>query len=424
MALVEIITIGDELLIGQVVDTNSAWMGVELNKIGLRVIQITSVSDNKPAIVEALNSAKTRAQVILITGGLGPTKDDVTKTTLAEYFNTKLVRSQEVYNHLITLFKARGRELSDLNAKQADVPEIATVLMNKVGTAPGMMIQDQGTIIVSMPGVPYEMKYLMEHEVLPRMKKQFTQEAIVHRVFQTQGIGESFLSEIIASWEDSLPSHIKLAYLPAVGQVRLRLTAIGSDESALNKELDQLSAKLYDLAAEHIYAEGEKSLVDVIHELFLNKKLSLATAESCTGGSIAANITLKAGASAFFKGSIIAYDNAIKENVLGVDKSILISHGAVSEACVIAMAEGARKLMNTDWAISTSGIAGPTGGSKEKPIGTIWIGIAGPKGALARQFQLGENRERFVAMAGLTTLNLLRKAVLKGLQSIELPKGS
>lgn len=409
---VELITIGDEILIGQIVDTNSAWMATELNKIGLKVVQITSVADSRTAIIAALEDAALRADVVLITGGLGPTKDDITKSCMLEFFGGELIFSEQQYTQVEALFRSFGREVTPINRKQAEVPSSCKVLVNERGTAPGMWFEKNNTIYASMPGVPYEMKWLMEARILPELKMLPGLPVISHLTFLTQGVGESMLAGFIESWEDALPTHIRLAYLPSPGQVRLRLSATGPDELVLNKELEEQAVQLYKLIGKHIYGEGEQSLPQVIQEYFIENNLSLSVAESCTGGSIAQLITSVPGASAYFKGGIISYSEDLKISLLGVPPDVISTNGVVSEATAIAMAEGARKVMQTDYALSVTGIAGPDGGSDEIPVGTIWIGFSSAEGNMAKMFRLSTNRERNILVASLSALNLLRRKVI------------
>jgi nicotinamide-nucleotide amidase len=410
---VEIITIGDELLIGQVVDTNSAWMGEQLNLIGLRVVQITSISDQHEHILKALEEAASRAEIILITGGLGPTSDDITKPTLCEYFNTPLVFHPEVLEEVERMFASRGMPVTGVNRKQAEVPESATVMPNHNGTAPGMWFEKDGRIYVSMPGVPFEMKGIMTNYVLPELTKRFTNQAIYHKTILTQGMGESMVASRIENWEKALPENIKLAYLPQPGMVRLRLTGSGTDQEIVKKQVDDEAEKLIPLIGELIYGYDEDKLESVIGRLLKWKKATLATAESCTGGYVAHLITSIAGSSDYYLGSIIAYDNRIKQSHLGVKETVLEDFGAVSREVVIAMAEGARRKLGTDYAISTSGVAGPDGGTPEKPVGTVWIAVASPSGTEAKLLHLGPNRMRTIHMAAFNVLNMLRKELIK-----------
>jgi nicotinamide-nucleotide amidase len=418
--LAEIITIGDEILIGQIVDTNSAWMGEQLNLAGIKVHQITSVSDNAEHIIKALDEAKSRVDIILITGGLGPTKDDITKHTLVKYFNTSLRFDEEVHQHVKALFARFGREVTGVNLKQAEVPESCTVIHNANGTAPGMWFEQddclpdrQGKVFVSMPGVPYEMKKMMSTEILPRLKKKYSLPTIVHRTVLTQGIGESFLSEIIAEWENSLADkNIKLAYLPSPGMVRLRLSASGNDEAALRKRVEEKVEELNKLIPQHIYGYEKDTLEQIVGRLLKEKKQTLSLAESCSGGLIAHLVTSVPGSSAYFMGGVVSYSYESKTNMLGVTTETLEKFGAVSEEVVTQMAEGARKEFKTDWAVSASGIAGPDGGMEGKPVGTVWIAVAGPNGVKAKKFQFGGDRERNIAVTAITALNMLRKALI------------
>lgn len=409
---VELITIGDEILIGQIVDTNSAWMGTELNKFGLKVVQISSVPDSRNEILAALQNAALRADIVLITGGLGPTKDDITKACLLEFFGGALVFNEAQYIQVEQLFRSFGREVTPINRKQAEVPSSCEVLVNERGTAPGMKFVKGETVYFSMPGVPYEMKWLMENKVLPELKSRPGMPCIVHRTFLTQGIGESLLASWIEDWEDKLPEHIKLAYLPSPGLVRLRLTATGLDEIELNRELDALATGLYERIGKHIYGEGDQTLPEIIQQYFIENAISLSVAESCTGGNIAHLLTGIPGSSAYFKGGVVSYSEELKIDLLGVPPETISSHGVVSEATAIAMAEGALRTMRSDYALSVTGIAGPGGGTDEIPVGTIWVGFASAEGSMAKQFRLSTNRERNITVASLSALNLLRRKVI------------
>ncbi|MEI8046835.1 MAG: competence/damage-inducible protein A [Bacteroidota bacterium] len=405
--LAEIITIGDELLIGQVIDTNSAWMAEQLNMIGIRVHQITSISDNQEHILTTLKEASERVQLILITGGLGPTKDDITKQTLCRYFNTSLVFSEEVYQNVEKLFAARGFAVSELNRLQAMVPANCKVIPNPNGTAPCMWFAEDDCIYVSMPGVPFEMKAIMEHEIIPRLLGKLNK-VIIHRTILTEGVGESHLATIIEPWEDSLPEFVKLAYLPQPGMVRLRLTAYGTDRGQLQEAIHKAEKELIPYAGKYIFGFDDDTMESVIGHLLREKKMTLSTAESCTGGNIAQLITSIAGSSDYFKGSVVAYSNEIKEQFLGVPHQVLLDFGAVSEQTVMAMAEGIRMRFSTDYAIAVSGIAGPAGGTDEKPVGTTWIAIATPTGTISRKFLFGEHRGRNIRKASIAALNMLR----------------
>lgn len=411
--LAEIITIGDEILIGQIVDTNSAWMGRELNKIGVSVKQITSVSDNANHIIEALNEAQKRADIILLTGGLGPTKDDITKLTLSRYFNMPLRRDEETLAHVEELFRKFNRPMIDVNIKQADVPDGCTVIQNKNGTAPCMWFEVNGKIFVSMPGVPFEMMYLMEEEILPRLKNNFDLPYIVHKTILTVGQGESFLAKEIEDIEDNLPSHIKLAYLPKLGQVRLRLSAAGPDEQSLKAEIDIYAQQIIERAKKYIAAEDDVALEKAILDLMKANQLTLSTAESCTGGYISHLLTQHAGSSAVFAGGAVAYSYDLKESVLGVKHETLTTFGAVSEQTVKEMAVGAITHFKTDYSIAVSGIAGPDGGLPGKPVGTVWIAIASKNAVLAKLFTFSNKRiqniERSATAALTLLLNLLKQ---------------
>ena len=390
----EIITIGDELLIGQVVDTNSAWIGAQLNAVGIELMRVNSISDTSEAIIDMLDEASSRADLLIMTGGLGPTKDDVTKHTLCSYFNDELVQDDEVLEHIKKLFEKYGRsEISELNVLQAALPSQCTVLHNELGTAAGMWFEKNNCIFISMPGVPYEMKHIMEARVLPALLERFHLPAIHHSTIQTFGVPESDLAMNISVWEDKLPAHISLAYLPSPGLVRLRLTAKGKEKHILESEVNALFAELEaDYLQDVVYTHGDLSLEALVGGRLIAKGQTVASAESCTGGLLAHLITSIPGSSSYYKGSVVAYSNEIKEQLLGVKSSSLIAHGAVSEMVVREMAEGVRKLMGTDYALASSGIAGPGGGTAEKPVGLIWLALAGPQGTECMQLQLADNR--------------------------------
>jgi nicotinamide-nucleotide amidase len=408
----EIITIGDELLIGQVIDTNSAWMAEELSMMGIRVYQITSISDNREHILSALREASHRADLVLITGGLGPTNDDITKETLSEYFNSPLVFNEEAYRQVEQLFALRGFPVTQLNRMQAMLPACCTALPNTNGTAPGMWFEKDTIIYVSMPGVPFEMKAMMTNAVLPRLTS-FSHLAIVHKTILTQGVGESFLAAKIASWENSLPAHIKLAYLPQPGLVRMRLSATGSDEEKLKTDVEHWISKLQEIIPGLIFGYDDDKLEEITGRQLLELNYTLSTAESCTGGYIAHLITSISGSSNYYKGSIVAYSNEIKQNLLGVNQETLMTQGAVSEATVKEMAEGVRQKLGTTCSIAISGIAGPLGGTPEKPVGTTWIAVSSPAGLVTEKFLLGEHRGRNIRKAGISALNMLRKELEK-----------
>lgn len=413
MTQAEIITIGDELLIGQVVDTNSAWMAQRLNEIGIGVNQKTAVSDQEEHIIKSLNEAKKRADLILLTGGLGPTKDDLTKITLCKYFKSNLRFDDQVFLEIERIFRSRGKEVSELNRKQAEVPEKCVVIHNTKGTAPGMWFEQDGKIFISMPGVPHEMKAMMEKDVLNMLKEKYKTPFILHKTILTQGIGESDLSDKIESWENELPATLKLGYLPAAGLVRLRVTGTGEQEPALRKSMEDEIQKLLSIAGEFIYGYDEDTLESLVGKLLIQKKKTLSTAESCTGGYIAHRLTTVPGSSAYFIGSLVCYSNKIKENILGIDGKILETKGAVSEEVVKLMAQQIKEKFQTDYSIACTGIAGPGGGSVEKPVGTVWVGIGTPEGVVTRKLSLGNHRERVVRETSLNALNMLRKILLK-----------
>jgi len=406
--LAELITIGDEILIGQIVDTNSAWMAQELNLIGVKVKQITSVSDDREHILAALKEASQRANVVLITGGLGPTKDDITKATMCEYFGGGLIFSQEQYDQVERIFRSFGREVTPTNRKQAEIPESCELVVNYNGTAPGMWFEKDGVCYMSMPGVPYEMKAMMEHQVLPRIKARFQTPVILHRTILTQGIGESMLSDMIESWEENLPAHLKLAYLPSAGMVRLRISASGADEVVLGNEINEQAVKLYAIAGKYIYGEGEETLEgNLIKRLReLGKRLSVA--ESCTGGNIAHLITSISGASDVFEGGAVTYSKELKASVLGVNPATIEMHGVVSEATALEMVSGAKNRFQTDYSIAVTGVAGPGDDEVGNPAGCVWIAVAGPDFCEAKKFQFSRNRGRNITMASLSALNYLR----------------
>ncbi len=412
---VEIITIGDEILIGQIVDTNSAFIGTILNLNGISVKQISSVSDNREHILKALDEAKSRADIILITGGLGPTKDDITKKTLCEYFITTMRFDEGAYEDVVNLFAQYGKEVTPINRLQAEVPENCEVIRNKNGTAPGMWFDVDGKIFVSMPGVPYEMKAMMQQQIIPKLKSKFKLPFIFHKTVLTQGIGESHLSEIIADWEDSLTSlNIKLAYLPSPGMVRLRLSTTGSDETLLRNNVEKKIEELKTIISEYIYGyeiygEEKETLEQLVGKLLREKNKTISTAESCTGGYISHLLTLVSGSSEYYIGSVISYSYEIKETELGVSKQVLEMQGAVSQPVVEQMAKAIREKYKTDYSIAASGIAGPSGGTDEKPVGTVWIAIATPDKIISEKFLFGNNRERNIHKTANAALNMLRK---------------
>ncbi len=408
-----ILTIGDEILIGQVVDTNAAWLGAELSNLGITVTEIRSISDHEVAISQALDDLVPVSDLLLITGGLGPTNDDITKKVLAQFFNASMVFDEGTYEHVRAIFEQRGRTVSEINKAQAMVPDNCELLHNSNGTAKGMWFASGNTHVISMPGVPYEMKGVFSDEVLPRIRQRFSLPVIVHRTLLTQGVPESILAEKLASWEETLPDYMKLAYLPSPGRVRLRLTAKGGNELQLKEEVSAQISRIYQLLPKYIYGEGEQLLEQVVGDLLKEKGQTLSTAESCTGGTIAQKITSCSGSSAYFYGAVVAYDNSVKEGTLGVASDTLDSYGAVSEEVVLEMAAGVRKLIGTDWAVATSGVAGPDGGTKEKPVGMIWLAVVGPEYAETKCLRLGTNRGRNIEITVQTALNYLRRALLE-----------
>ncbi len=408
----EIITIGDEILIGQIVDTNSAWMGEQFNLNGIEIYQITSVHDDHDHIVEAIRNAEKKVDLVVITGGLGPTKDDITKNCLCEYFNTKLVFHQPTLDTITERFNLRGIDMNKLNRDQAMLPESCTILPNKLGTAPGMWFEKNDTIFVSMPGVPFEMKYLVEYELIPRLRETGKTKAIFHKTVLTQGVPESMLAERLEKWEDALPAHIKLAYLPNPMAVRLRLSAMGDNEDVLREDVEAEVEKLHEIIPEAIYGYDSDTMAGVVGRMLTEKGQTLAVAESCTGGYISHLITSVAGSSDYYKGSVTSYANEIKENILGVSSESLEKFGAVSEQVAREMAEGVKDLIKSDYSIATTGIAGPTGGSEEKPVGTVWIAVSGPEKTFVKKYVfVGKNRERNIVRSAQTSLQLLRRMV-------------
>jgi len=409
----EIITIGDEILFGQITDTNTQWIGAELTGIGIRPVRKTSVGDKKEDIISAFTEASQRVDVIIVTGGLGPTKDDITKHTFCEYFGSELKMNQDALALVTEFFAKRGRAMTELNIQQAALPDNCTYIPNLWGTAPGMWFEKEGVVYVSLPGVPYEMKSLMQFEILPRLQARFVLNIIQHKIVKTIGIGESFLAEKIAAWEDALPDHIKLAYLPHFGQVRLRLTGTGSDRELLDLQLREQVDLLVPQIAEHVYGYDTDELESVIGALLLKRGATVGTAESCTGGFLAHRLTSLPGSSAYFEGSVVSYSNFLKMKLLGVQEITLNTCGAVSEETVREMAEGARRALNTTYAIATTGIAGPDGGTPEKPVGTVWIACATPTETVTQLLKLSNARNINIELTSTYALNLLRKTILK-----------
>ncbi|CAZ94667.1 competence/damage-inducible protein A [Zobellia galactanivorans] len=412
----EIITIGDEILIGQIVDTNSAFISKELNKIGVSVYQITSVQDDREHILQALEEAKGRAQVVIMTGGLGPTKDDITKHTLCEFFNDTLEEDAGVLAHVEELFEKyiSSTPISDMNRMQALVPSKATVLHNALGTAPGMWFKDEGVAFVSLPGVPYEMENLIVNQVIPKIIKDFERPYILHKTIVTYGLGESAIAERLEQWEDHLPPFVKLAYLPNLGKVRLRLSAKGPDKQVLVDAVEKEAQKLPALIGDIMYGtEDEETLEELVAKTLTGKGLTLATAESFTGGKIAGQLTALPGASAYFKGSVVSYATETKINVLKVPKDVVDRYSVVSAEVAEAMAKNVRSLLKTDYAIATTGNAGPTKGDSDAEVGTVFLAIATPTGVHAQKFNMGNHRNRIVEKSVNKALELLQKEISK-----------
>jgi nicotinamide-nucleotide amidase len=407
-----IITIGDELLIGQTVDTNSAWMGAELSKAGFDVYRMTSIHDRKDDIIYALNEAAGKTDVVLITGGLGPTSDDITKQTLCEFFNTSLVMNTEVLHLIEEMLARRNFPMNENNRRQAEVPESCLVLKNATGTAPGMWFEKEGTIYISMPGVPFEMKHIMNEHVLPELNKRFTSQIIIHRNIMTYGTSEAKLAETLSGFEADLPHTVKLAYLPAWGIIKLRLTVAGSERIIIEEMLNEQVNKLYSIIPDFVYAENEETMEMVIGRLLKEKNKTISTAESCTGGEIAHMITSVPGSSAYYKGSVVAYSNSVKTRLLGIDEEIISKYGAVSEETVKEMAKSARRILGTDFSLATSGIAGPDGGTESKPVGTLWMAVDSEKGTITEKRILGNDRISNIKRFSLAALNLLRKQIM------------
>ena len=408
-----IITIGDELLIGQTIDTNSAWMGAEMSKAGFDVFRITSVHDKREDILYALGEVSGIADVVLITGGLGPTSDDITKPVLCEFFNTHLVENQDVLRMIKEMMGRRNNAMNENNRRQALVPESCRVLYNAKGTAPGMWFEKDGTIYVSMAGVPSEMKYIMSEHVLPELNRRFTSQVIIHRNIMTYGTFEARLAELLTDFENGLPANVRLAYLPSSGVIKLRLTGKGNIREKLEEEISRQVEILHKTIPEYIYGENEETLEKVTGDLLRSRNLTVSTAESCTGGEISSLLTSIPGSSDYYKGSVIAYSNSIKKSLLGVPEAILEKYGAVSEQTVSNMARECRILLNTDFCIATSGIAGPAGGSDDKPVGTLWMAVSSATETVAEKRVFGTDREMNIKRFSMAALNLLRQQIIK-----------
>ncbi|UCE94042.1 MAG: competence/damage-inducible protein A [Flavobacteriaceae bacterium] len=410
----EIITIGDEILIGQIVDTNSQWLSQQLNEIGVSVYQITSIQDDRDHILKAIKEAESNADIVILTGGLGPTKDDITKITLAEYFEDTLVRKIEIEEHIKQLFAKIKYKFTDMDMKQAMLPSTCKVLKNHLGTASGMWFDKEGKVIVSLPGVPNEMKGLIKNDVIPGIRDKFHLPYIIHKTLHTYGMGESRLAERLQPWEDQLPSHVKLAYLPSYGKVRLRLSAKGNRLNELRNEIEKETDSLRSLVYDILVGEDLNEALEIsINNLMQEKKLTLSLAESCTGGNISKMITTIPGASNFLKGALIAYNERVKTELLGVDKNTIDDFTVVSKEVAEEMAVACRNLFGSDFAVSTTGNAGPTKDETDKSVGVVFIGIATPEGSFSKEYYFGKPRSKVIERASVKALELLRKEILK-----------
>jgi nicotinamide-nucleotide amidase len=407
-----IITIGDELLIGQTVDTNSAFIGAELSRAGFDIERKISIHDRRDDILQTFRGINPDIQLVICTGGLGPTSDDITKQTLCEVFDTRLVLNREVLARVEEMMRRRGFPMNENNRLQAMVPENCRVIPNEMGTAPGMLFEKDAAMFIFMPGVPFEMKHMMSHHVIPMLKKRFNTQSIIHKNIMTYGAPEALLAEMLSDFEAALPEDVSLAYLPSSGVIKLRLTGRGENRDMLEKIIGEQAGKLYQTIPDLIYGEDEKSLEKVVGELLAARKQTLSTAESCTGGKIAQMITSVAGSSAYFMGSVIAYDNSVKRNLLGVPDELLDKYGAVSEQVVAAMAEGARGVTGTDFSVATSGIAGPDGGTVSKPVGTVWIAVSSDKGTVSEKYVYSSERHHNILRFSNAALNLLRLQII------------
>jgi nicotinamide-nucleotide amidase len=408
----EIITIGDEIIIGQIIDTNSAFIAASLNEAGIEVLKITSVPDKKESITGALDIARKTSDIIIMTGGLGPTGDDITKKTLAGYFKSNLVLNKKVLEHIKKLISHLPGKISERNMKQAELPDNCKIIVNNYGSASGMWFEDKGKIFISLPGVSYEMKAMITNNIIPALKERYSLPAIIHKTILTSGVAESIMADKIKNWEEGLPPALKLAYLPSPGILRLRISGTGSSREKVRKEIDQQTDKLISLIGDDIFGYDDDLLEETVGKLLVKRKQTVAIAESCTGGKISELITSVAGSSLYFKGSVIAYSNEIKTKILSVSKDTIEKYGAVSEEVVSTMAVNIRKIYNTDYAVATSGIAGPTGGTGKKPVGTTWICVASEDNVIAKRYNLGKHRGRNILKASITALNMLRKLIL------------
>ena len=410
-----IVTIGDEILIGQIVDTNSGFIAKALDKIGIQTLEMLSISDDKQHILDTFASLQNKTDLVLITGGLGPTKDDITKHTFCAYFEDHLIRNQEVEAHVIQLIESvMKRPASQINKDQALVPSTCQILFNMVGTAPGMWMQKEQTVYISLPGVPYEMKYIVEHQIIPKLVQEYDRPYILHKTIMTYGQGESLVAERIEDWENNLPDFIKLAYLPAPGRVRLRLTARGKDKEVLENAIQENVATLSTIIGDIIVGYDEDQTIEaMLGKQLVSKNKTLATAESCTGGKIAQVITSVSGASAYFKGSVVSYATETKVSVLGVSQELITAYSVVSKEVATEMALRVQKMMQTDFAIATTGNAGPTKGEADAPVGTVCIAIATPTGSVVEQFDFGQPREKVIDRTVNKAFEMLQKEILK-----------
>ncbi len=407
----ELITIGQELLIGQTINTNAAWISQQLGSIGVWVSRTITIPDSEEIIRQTIVESLTRTSYVLITGGLGPTRDDVTKNALCQYFETELIQDDEVLQDVAALFSKRGLPITDLNRKQALVPKTARVLRNYIGTAPGLWLEKEGKVCIALPGVPYEMKNLMYGSVIPLLKEKIGVSPIIHRTILTEGMGESFLAAKISDWENNLPPYVSLAYLPSPGIVKLRLSAVATEVANLEEEMLNLEKKLIALIPELVWGYDNDTLEGLIGQQLVVQGRTISTAESCTGGYVAHKITSVAGSSRYFKGGIIAYSNHLKTHLLGVKSSLIYNQGAVSKEVVEAMARNGRKVSESDYCVATSGIAGPDGGTPTKPVGTTWVAVASPTGVESKLLQLGDNRETNIVRATVAALSLAKKII-------------
>jgi nicotinamide-nucleotide amidase len=410
-----IITIGDEILIGQIVDTNSAFIAKSLDKIGVEIHEMISISDNKKHIIDTFNNFQNKVDLVLITGGLGPTKDDITKKTFCDYFDDVLVVNNEVLAHVTQIIEGfYKRKITQLNKDQALVPSKCTVLHNTVGTAPGMWMKNENTVFISLPGVPYEMKYIVENEIIPRVIREYKRPYILHKTILTYGQGESMVAERIENWENNLPEFLKLAYLPSIGRVRLRISARGTDKAVLEKAIEENVSSLTKIIGDIIVGfEDDETLERVLGKLLIQQNITISTAESCTGGQIAQILTSVAGASNYFKGSIVSYATETKIAVLGIPEDLIKAHSVVSAAVAKQMAINVKSIMKTDYAIATTGNAGPTKGDSNAEIGTVFIALATPNEVIVNEFNFGQSREKVIDRAVIKSLEILRKEILK-----------